>query len=96
MGNEGDENQDRPKLRDLVWARTEVPDRHGAGELIDALCALVRSGYQDTRACNCATAIGARTRIRSRPDRDDYDHNDFAIPSISHTRRMIITEDLIT
>ena len=81
LQNEEVSNQD-PKLRDLVWARTEVPDRHGAHELIDVLCNLTD---RTARILDLATGqLQSALELEANLDLivDDYDHNDFAIPSI--------------
>ena len=79
--NEDMSNQ-APKLRDLVWARTEVPHRHGAPELIDVLCNLTD---RTARILDLATGqLQSALELEADLDLivDDYDHNDFAIPSI--------------
>ena len=81
-GQNEDVSNQHPKLNDLVWVSTEVCDQHSAQELIDALCAL-----QDraARILDLATAqLHSALELEVDLDLivDDYDHNDFAIPSI--------------
>ena len=71
-----------PKLRDLVWPRTEVPLRHGVQEIIDSLCAL---GNRAARILDLATthlesALGLEVDVDL--IMDEYDHNDSVVPSI--------------
>ena len=72
--NEDMRNEDRPKLRDLVWARTEVPDRHGAHQLIDTLCILTdrTARILDLATAQLQSALELETDLGLIVD--DYDH----------------------
>lgn len=76
------ESDRHPKLHDLVWARTEVPRRHGAQKLIDSLCALED---RTARILDLAT-IHLESALMLEVDleliTDEYDHNDSVVPSI--------------
>ena len=80
----GSEKGDRPitKLRDIVGFRMVIRDRHEAKELMRALYKLPDRAWRIMELATAELQTALELEVELELIADEYDHNDFSIPSI--------------
>ena len=84
---EENDGQQTPRLRDIVWIRMNISDRHGASQLVETLCSMRDHARQvldlATAELRSALCLEAELELIS----EEFDVNDSTVPSIeSHAQ----------